>query len=339
MRYSVVIATYNRAGELADTLASLAALRCRDPWEVLVVDNNSTDRTRDVVADAAKAFPVPIRYVFESRQGKAAALNTGIEQARGAIIAFTDDDALVEPDWLDQTGRALDDTGGVYVGGRVLPRWVTQRPRWLPDGRIGWMWGVIALLDYGMERRSFGRGIGWPLGVNMAVRAEVFAERGLWWDNRYDRVGTTLRGQGQREWCLRVRASGGEGYYIPEMVVHHLVPADRLTKSYFRRWSYWYGISRAILYSHHGLDMEKPELQTLDFSTVKHIAGVPRYMYRHALNHAKTMVGYMCTRAHARAFEQELWLWFFAGVIRQRWKDRQQKIGSPGSLAAAEPQP
>jgi GT2 family glycosyltransferase len=259
-----------------------------------------------------------------------------MEQARGDIFVFTDDDALVQPDWLDQAGRALDETGGVYVGGRVLPRWRTRRPKWLPEKRMGWMWGVIALLDYGMERRTFGRGIGWPLGVNMAVRASAFADPSLRWDNRYDRIGTTLRGQGQREWCLRVRAAGGEGYYIPEMVVHHLVPGDRLTKSYFRRWSYWYGISRAILYNHRGLDMEKPELQTLDFATVKHIAGVPRYMYRHALSCARDVARYSAKRQPALAFEQELWLWFFAGVIRQRWKDRRQPIGSPASLA--EPQ-
>jgi FkbM family methyltransferase len=133
---------------------------------------------------------------------------------------------------------------------------------------------VVALADFGDTRREFGRGIGWPLGVNMAVRASVFHTNGVWWDNRYDRVGNSLRGQGQREWCIRVRAAGLHGYYTPDMIVHHLVPADRMRKPYFRRWFYWYGISRAVLYAQHGLDMESPDEQTFDFSAVRHVAGV-----------------------------------------------------------------
>jgi hypothetical protein len=194
------------------------------------------------------------------------------------------------------------------------------------------MWGVIALLDFGEKQREFGRGIGWPLGVNMAVRADLFRGQGLWWDNRYDRVGNALRGQGQREWCLRVRAAGMQGFYIPGMVAHHLVPADRLEKPYFRRWFYWYGVSRAVLYAHRGLDMETPDEQTLDFSSVPHIAGVPRYMFRTAAQHVS---GWLGDRLHGRsgeAFEHELWLHFFAGVLQQRWKDRQQPIGAPASL-------
>jgi glycosyltransferase involved in cell wall biosynthesis len=320
--YSIIIATYNRSTELAETLAGLARLETGAPWEVIVVDNNSTDATRQVVEAAAPGFPAPLRYLFEGEQGKAAALNTAVRQASGDVLVFTDDDALVERDWLDRAGAALAETGGAYVGGRVFPRWQTARPSWMPN-RSGRLWAVVALLDFGETRREFGRGIGWPLGVNMAVRASVFHEHQIWWDNRYDRVGNSLRGQGQREWCLRVRAAGLHGYYAPDMVVHHLVPADRLQKPYFRRWFYWYGISRAVLYAHHGLDMESPDERTFDFSTVPHVAGVPRYMFRAAIRHAAQAAGGMLTGRTAEAFEHELWLCFFAGVLQQRWADRQ----------------
>jgi glycosyltransferase involved in cell wall biosynthesis len=326
MKYSVIIATYNRSIELADTLAGLARVQTTAPWEVVVVDNNSSDATRQVVDAAVAGFPVPLRYVFEGEQGKAAALNTAIRQARGEILVFTDDDALVEPDWLDRAGAGLEETGGAYVGGRVLPRWETERPRWIPN-RSSRLWGVMALLDRGGNRREFGCGkIGWPLGVNMAVRADVFNVHGIWWDNRYDRVGNTLRGQGQREWCLRVRAAGLKGFYTPDMLVHHLVAADRLTKSYFRRWFYWYGISRAMLYADRGSDMESPDEKTFDFATVPHIAGVPRYMFRNALHHAKETLRHAIRGRAAEAFEHELWLFFFAGVLRQRWNDRLEPI-------------
>jgi hypothetical protein len=180
---------------------------------------------------------------------------------------------------------------------------------------------VIALLDFGPERLEFGRnGIAWPLGVNMAIRRQAFARTGPW-DNRFDRQGNTLRGQGQREWCLRARSAGLRGFYAPRMVVRHVVPADRLTRRYFRRWFYWHGISRAILYQHHRLDMEAPDDTRLDFTTVPHVAGVPRYMFRTALRSMAGVVRSGLRRDPVAAFEHELWLWFFAGVVSRRWQD------------------
>ena len=118
MTFSVIIATHNRAGHLGDTLRSLAGVSTSASWEVIVVDNNSQDGTRDVVTTAAASFPVPLRYVFEAEQGKAAALNAGMKLATGRIFAFTDDDARFERDWLDQAAQTLEQTGADYVGGR-----------------------------------------------------------------------------------------------------------------------------------------------------------------------------------------------------------------------------
>ena len=107
MNVSVLIATANRADQLADTLASLSGLRTVGATELIVVDNNSTDATRDVVAAAADRFPFPVRYVFEAEQGKYAAMNTGIRAARGAILASTDDDARFEIDWPRESLNAV----------------------------------------------------------------------------------------------------------------------------------------------------------------------------------------------------------------------------------------
>jgi hypothetical protein len=108
------------------------------------------------------------------------------------------------------------------------------------------------------------------------------------------------------------------------MVVHHIIPADRLNKKYFRRWFYWRGVSRALLYQQQGLDMEAPERRRLDLASVRHVGGVPRYLYRTA---ARTLTQAIAARVRGdavAAFEHELWLCMFAGIVRQRWRDRHE---------------
>src|SRR2546423_738463 len=100
MEFSIVIPTYNRADELRETIRSISNLKVAGDWELLVVDNNSTDHTRAVVEEESARFPASLRYVFEQEQGRYAAVNTGIRASKGRIIASTDDDARVEPDWL-----------------------------------------------------------------------------------------------------------------------------------------------------------------------------------------------------------------------------------------------
>jgi glycosyltransferase involved in cell wall biosynthesis len=321
MRHSIIIPTYNRADDLDKTLQSIAGLSPTNAWEVIVVDNNSTDHTRAVVSEASKKFPTELRYVFEGEQGRCAALNAGIRASRGAIILTTDDDVRVESDWLARSAQSLDLHDCDYVCGKVLPIWGAPRPPWLPD-RGGRHWAVIALLDYGDAPIELGSRA--PLGVNMAFRREAFDRAGLW-DNRVGRKAGTLLGQEVREWRLRAKAAGLRGFYSPDMVVHHCIPAERLTRRYFRRWFYWHGVSRAMLYGQSRIDMESPEESTLDFSNARHIGGVPRYLYRRFLKSILDMAQSSARRDAVAAFEHELWLWFFAGIARQRWKDRNKQ--------------
>lgn len=333
MKYSVVIATHNRARDLRGTLASLSRLSTREPWEVVVVDNNSTDDTPAVVRDVAVGFPVPLRYAFESVPGRSAALNAGIGLALGDIIITTDDDVRVEPDWLEQAGAALGTLACDYAGGRVLPIWGGPRPAWLPN-RPSPAWAVIALLDDGPEPFELSKRM--PLGVNMAFRREVFQTVGGW-NPTVGRTAGTLLGQEVREWCVRARAKGVRGFYAPNMVVRHIIPADRLNKRYFRRWFYWRGISRAILYQQHGLDMEHPQTTRIDFSRVPHVAGVPRYLFRTFARHAAALARRAMRGDAVGAFDHELWLWMFAGIARQRWRDRQQPFAWHGAPTVARP--
>ena len=320
MKYSVIIATRDREKQLRGTLASLATIHTADEWEVIVVDNHSMDDTPGVVREMAHGYPVRLRYVYEAAPGRSAALNSGIAAARGEIIATTDDDVRVAPDWLDVAGASLARLDCHFVGGKVLPIWSGPRPDWLPE-HGGSHWAVIALLDRGAEPFEFDRRM--PLGVNMAFRRQAFDIAGDW-DERIGRRAGTLLSQDVREWCLRARAKGLRGFYVPEMVVQHIIAPDRLTKSYFRRWFYWGGVSRAMLYQQQGLDLQSPEGSRDQCTDAPHVCGIPRTMCRTAARHAAAAITSRLRRASADAFEHDLWLCMFAGIVRRRWLDRQQ---------------
>ena len=328
MDFSIIIPTHNRADELRETIRSIARLQVDGAWELIVVDNRSTDHTRAVIEEERAAFPTALHYLFEEEQGRYAALNTGIRAAKGLIIATTDDDARVEPDWLTKAAAGLAAHGCDYVGGKVLPIWKASPPHWLPH-RPGPHWAVLALQDHGPTPLEFGvNGIPWPLGINTATRREAFERTDLF-DNRLGRKAGTLRNQAQREWHLRARAAGLRGFYVPEMVVHHVVEAERMQKRYFRRWYYWHGISRAILFAKLGVDMDAPDRSELDFSKVRQIAGVPRYMFRTLLTRMRDLIRARLRGDTVAAFEHELWICFFVGVARQRWTDRKLLIPPP----------
>jgi len=333
MDVSIIICTANRAADLHDTLGSLARVSRPGRVELLVVDNRSTDHTPRIVEEAARHLPFPVRYLFEDEAGKYAALNAGIRASKGRVIVATDDDARFEPDWLERAVDGLSRYGCEFVGGRVDPIWGGQKPAWLRE-RNGLHANVIALLDHGDRVREFGCGISWPLGVNVAYRRDVFERVGLF-DNRLGHKTGTVRNQAQREWHLRARAAGARGFYVPEMVVHHLVARDRLEKQYFRRWLYWHGISRAMLFLQRGFDMEEPELERPPYAGDRQVGGVPLHLIRKALRSTLSLMWQTLKGNVAAAFEYELWLCFFAGVVRQRWADRHLPIAAgPASVKA-----
>ena len=107
MKITVILCTYNRCQSLVRALDSLAASILSETieWEVLVVDNNSSDQTKAIVEDFCRQYPGRFRYLFEPQQGKSYALNAGIREARGDILAFVDDDVTVEPMWLQNLRR------------------------------------------------------------------------------------------------------------------------------------------------------------------------------------------------------------------------------------------
>ncbi len=325
-RVAVLIATYNRAALLGETLDVLARSETDPlmPWEVVVIDNNSTDDTRHVVRSRQAGYPVRLTYLVERRQGRSAALNAGIAATAAPLLLFTDDDVRVEPGWLLAGARALDD-GADYVGGPVVPIWEAPPPRWL-DLTRGDLWGTIAILDYGPSRFTFEDRCRVPLGANMGFHRSLVERVGAFRADLGRSNGRRVLGQEVPELLARSRAANLSGVYVPEMRVHHHIPAARLTKRYFRRWWVGKGFSKAIL------DATQPITETgLDLRTVPHLGSVPRFMIsdagRDILAYARAVVvNDVCERARRAMRLAYLW-----GYLRARglWRRPQYASTAP----------
>ncbi|KXX63332.1 glycosyltransferase [Marichromatium gracile] len=234
MDASIIVCTYNRADSLAETLDALAALRTPPgcDWEVVVVDNNSSDHTAALLRERAAGWS-RLRAVSEPRQGLSHARNQGIASARGEVLLFTDDDVLPEPDWLEQVLDGLERERADACGGYIAPIWERPPPPWLSARFHGF-------LAVRMDERGpfvFTPGDSPPYGANMAFRRTVFERVGGFDVNR-GRKGAVLASGEDGELFERVLAAGMRVVWLPRARVHHKVEAFRLERRYFRRWRY-----------------------------------------------------------------------------------------------------
>lgn len=238
MKISVIVCTYNRCEYLRKALQSLMMQDFpASDYEVLVVDNNSKDRTRDVVSE----FP-RVRYLLEEKVGLSHARNLGIAESHGDIIAFIDDDARAEKTWLarlTQVYREEKDAG--CVGGRVMLEWIAGKPLWWhPD-----LDEVFNGINYS-ERRIALTHPRYPYGTNISYKADLFIKVGLFGTD-LGRIGSKLLAGEETELCLRIEKTGYKIFYEPSAVVYHRVEPGKLTKSYIRKRAIWHGRSHALI--------------------------------------------------------------------------------------------
>ena len=176
-KITVLVCTYNRCQSLKKTIESVAiqTLSHAIAWEILVVDNNSTDETRQVIEAFRMEYPERFRYICERQQGVSHARNTGIRESRGEILAFIDDDETADPKWLEILTSNLQDGQWAGAGGRVVPPADFSPPGWLGiNSSIAS--GPLASFSLGLEA---GQLFEPPFGANMAFRKEVFDKCGL----------------------------------------------------------------------------------------------------------------------------------------------------------------
>ena len=243
-RVSVVICAYTeeRWATLCEALASLEA-QTQPPHEVIVV----VDHAERLQERVRTHFPDVQVVANQERRGLSGARNSGVRHAVGDVVAFLDDDARADPNWLAGLVAAYDRTSVVGTGGEVVPRWSGSQPAWLP-AEFYW---VVGCSYEGLPREP--SEIRNPLGANMSFRREVI-ERVGGFTQGIGRIGTTPLGCEETELAIRVRRETGGGLilYLPDARAEHLVTPARTTWRYFRSRCWSEGLSKALVTSHVG---------------------------------------------------------------------------------------
>ncbi len=318
MKITVILCTYNRCQSLAKALESAASLTVPEPdeWEVVVVDNNSSDQTRQVVQEFCQRYPRRFHYVFEAQQGKSYALNAGIREGRGDVLAFMDDDVTVEPTWLRNLTQSLHSTDWAGAGGRILPQRTFTPPRWLSlKERV---LGPLVLFDLGPEAGELTEA---PIGTNMAFRRETFEKNGGFRTDLGPRPGSEIRSE-DSEFSKRLLAAGERLRYEPSAVVYHAIPECRLRKTYFLDW--WFDKARADVRA-----FGTPVL------TNWRVAGIPLVLFRRL---AVGTLRWMVAVEPPRRFSCKLMVWIIVGQIVESYRQQQraETFESAGGRSAVE---
>lgn len=330
---SVVICTYNRSELLVPALESVVAQNASDVrYELIVVDNNSTDETRQVVESfianrsndggdtssgdsSSRDNAASVRYVFEGKQGLSHARNAGIENARAPIVAFTDDDVRVAPDWVQSIKRSLDEHPEIdYVGGKVFPRWEREPSPWLTPEH----WSPLALQDHGdapfyvnVNRQIC------LVGANLSFRRTVFDQVGVFPPD-LQRVKNGIGSMEDHDFSMRCWRAGKQGMYVPDIVVTADVQAERVGKDYHRRWHTGHGKFSSLmrmeeLVVRNGQIVDRYEEEATLFKT-------PGYIYRQLLRESGSWLSAALRRQESTAFVYENKVRYYLGYISKRYE-------------------
>lgn len=244
IRISAIICTHNRAEFLGEAIQSLAEQTLsNEKYEIIVVDNCSTDSTKEVVNQFSEIEN--LRYIFESTLGLSYARNSGWRNARGKYTAYLDDDAIASPGWLEKILEVFETVipRPTCVGGKTEPLWESSRPKWLSDELMTGL-TVVDWSDTPHELRDLSQE--WLVGANIAFPVEFLA-RVEGFSCGLSRKGKGLLSGDEIFLQKQILKSGQSCFYHPEIAVQHRIPMERLSKFYFIRRYYWQGISDATM--------------------------------------------------------------------------------------------
>ena len=241
---SVIICTYNRDKYIYNVLESIA--QCNFPselYEIVLVNNNSTDNTELECKRFVTDYPnIHFRYVEELQQGLSNARNRGIKEAKGEIIVYVDDDAKVNKAYLQTIYDFFNTHPAVYAaGGAIIPIYETKEPVWMSHFTKQLITGYAYMGEKIIEFKN-GK---YPGGGNAAYRKEVFEKVGLF-NPDLGRKGTNLIGAEEKDIFDKMNAWGMKIYYLPTMILYHIIPDAKLSLEHFNRLTFSIGQSERL---------------------------------------------------------------------------------------------
>ena len=246
IKLTIAIPTHNRAATLRETLASVSALAIPADIasECIVVDNASTDDTARTVEASADNSALRVRRVFEARLGSSFARNRAVAESASDFILFIDDDVIVEPEWAAELLVCLRDRNLDAACGMVLPRWSSAPPEWLGPS----LWVKLAVHDQraiAAAPPAAAEHLVNYFSANVGFRRSAFERFGNFREDLGVVGGNPISGE-DTELFARIMARGGTIGFAPRAIVHHLIPAERMTRAYLRRKSFAYGVGSAF---------------------------------------------------------------------------------------------
>ncbi|MGB6191195.1 MAG: glycosyltransferase [Terracidiphilus sp.] len=317
MNVTVILCTYNRAATLRKALESVAKSVVPESidWEVLVVDNNSRDRTRETIEEFCALYPRRFRYLFEAAQGKSHALNSGIRATVAEILAFMDDDVEIDCYWLHTLTSVFSRGPWTGAGGRIRAEEGFVPPPWMEThGRYAL--APLAFFDLGPDAGETKEA---PFGTNMAFKRDVFKKYGGFRTDLGPQPGSEIRNE-DTEFGERLLAAGERFWYEPSALVYHSVPRERIRKSYFLRW--WFDKARAEV-RQEGI----PQRSRL------YVAGVPLFLFRSL---GAWTFRWMLSFNPGKRFSAKLNVWKIAGTMQEcRRMSKITKPIAPGAQAVS----
>ena len=233
MKLSIVICSYNRAQYIGDALDSLyKQTTSLSDFEVMLVDNNSTDGTPEVYKSWREIHPEGnFQYLTEHQQGASFARNTGAAHAKTYWLCFMDDDAVAFPDFVANIIKHTQEKPTIVgFGGKIIPKYIPEKPVWMSY----YVSSLVGNFDYSPVPCAFKKGK-YPLESNMVIKKSVFDQIGGFNTALPGVMGTLRIGGEGKELFYKVIGLGEEIYYDPNIIVYHVVETNKLTKEYLYR--------------------------------------------------------------------------------------------------------
>lgn len=239
---SFIICTYNRDKYIYQCLYNLANNHTKYPWEIILINNNSTDNTESECKRFEQDYSsIQYHYFIEKTPGLSFARNRGIKEAHGEWLVFLDDDSMVENNYIENLGKWLEKyPDAAAFGGPIEPFFEDKTPSWLSK----WSMGFVSAINLGKEVKLFPKNQ-YPIGANMGIAKKAIQEIGNF-NTALGRTKELLLGGEEKDIFMRIHKLGHPIYYFPNLYVKHCIPPKRTTTEFIKKLGYGVGVSEQL---------------------------------------------------------------------------------------------